>query len=87
MLGISGLLQLLTWVEHRRVAQASQHEEGGNPCPISHPQQLPPAHLRAKQQSVGGLAPDQSPAASHTAELPARTPTGTEQHTRQGGQR
>jgi hypothetical protein len=46
MLGISGLLQLLTWVEHRRVAQASQHEEGGVPCPIPHPTRLPPPDSR-----------------------------------------
>ena len=46
MLGISGLLQLLTWVEHRRVAQASQHEEGGVPCPIPHPTRLPPPASR-----------------------------------------
>src|SRR5213080_3028568 len=45
MLGISGLLQLLTWVEHRRAVQASQHEEGGVPCPISPPTRLPPARL------------------------------------------
>ena len=46
MPGMSGLLQLLTWVEHRRVAQASPHEEGGVPCPISHPTQFPPPDSR-----------------------------------------
>ncbi len=42
MLGISGLLNLLTWVKHRQLAQASPHEEGGIPCPVSHPTRLPP---------------------------------------------
>src|SRR5258708_5249873 len=46
MLGISGLLNLLTWVEHRQLAQASQHEEGGVPCPIPHPTRLPPPASR-----------------------------------------
>ena len=46
MLGISGLLQLLTWVEHRRVVQASQQEEGGVPCPIPHPTRSPPPNSR-----------------------------------------
>jgi len=42
MLGISGLLNLLTWVEHRKPAQASPHQEGGNPCAVSHPTRSPP---------------------------------------------
>jgi hypothetical protein len=42
MLGISGLLNLLTWVEHRQPAQASPPEEGGISCPVSHPTRLPP---------------------------------------------
>ncbi len=42
MLGISGLLQLLTWVEHRQAVQASQREEGGVSCSIPHPTRLPP---------------------------------------------
>jgi transposase len=41
MLGISGLLNLLTWVEHRKPAQASPHEEGGAPCLVPHPTRLP----------------------------------------------
>src|SRR6266700_3970052 len=87
MLGISGLLQLLTWVEHRRVVQASQHEEGGVPCPISHPTQLPPTRFQASNQSVGGSAPGQSSAAPLAAESSARTPAGTERSIRQGGRR
>jgi len=46
MLGISGLLNLLTWVEHRQLAQGSPHEEGDIPCPVSHPAQLPPPDSR-----------------------------------------
>ena len=46
MLGISGLLQLLTWVERRRAVQASEHEEGGVPCPIPRPTRLPPPACR-----------------------------------------
>src|SRR5712692_8696297 len=87
MLGISGLLQLLTWVEHRQAVQASQHEEGGVPCPIPHPTRLPPARFQASHQSVGGSAPGQSAAAPLAAESPARTPAGTEQRTTQGGRR
>jgi hypothetical protein len=87
MLGISGLLQLLTWVEHRQAVQASEHEEGGVPCPIPHPTRLPPARLQANQQSVGGSAPDQSSAAPLAAESPARTPGGTKPRTKQGGRR
>ena len=68
MLGISGLLQLLTWVEHRRAVQASEHEEGGVPCPIPHPTRLPPARLQPGQQSVEGSAPGQSSAAPLAAE-------------------
>jgi hypothetical protein len=87
MLGISGLLQLLTWVEHRRTVQASQCEEGGVPCSIPHPTRLPPAPFQASYQSVGGSAPGQSSAAPLAAESPARTPVGTEQCTGQGGRR
>ena len=82
MLGTSGLLQLLTWVEHRRGVQTSEHEEGGIPCPIPHPTRLPPALLQANQQSVGGPTPGQSEASPLAAESPARTPDGTQQHTR-----
>ena len=46
MLGISGLLNLLTWVEHRQLAQASQHEEGGVLCPVPYPTRLPPPDSR-----------------------------------------
>jgi hypothetical protein len=46
MLGINGLLNLLTWVKHRQLAQASQHEEGGVPCPISYPTRLP-SHIKS----------------------------------------
>src|SRR2546421_1759037 len=75
MLGISGLLQLLTWVEHRQAVQASQHEEGGVPCPIPHPTRLPPAQFQASNRLVGGSTPGQSSAAPLAAELSARTPT------------
>ena len=87
MLGISGLLNLLTWVEHRQRAQASPHEEGGIPCPVSHPTRLPPTRFQPGNQSVGGSAPGQSEASSLAAESSARTPTGTRPHTRQGGRR
>ena len=56
MLGISGLLQLLTWVEHRQLAQASPHEEGGVPCSVPHLTRLPP--------------PDSRPAIGWWADLP-----------------
>src|SRR6266487_853799 len=87
MLGMSGLLQLLTWVEHRRVAQASQHEEGGVPCPVPHPTQLPPARFQTDYRSVGGSAPGQSSAAALAAESPPRTSARVEQGTKQGGRR
>jgi hypothetical protein len=87
MLGISGLLNLLTWVEHRQRAQASPHQEGGNPCPVSHPTRLPPTRFKPGNQSVGGSASGQSTATPLAAEPPTRTPTGTQQHTRQGGRR
>src|SRR6266702_3386106 len=57
MLGISGLLNLLTWVEHRQRAQASPHEEGGIPYPVSYPTRLPPTRFQPGNQSVGGSAP------------------------------
>jgi len=88
MLGISGLLNLLTWVEHRQQALASQHcEEGGIPCPVSHPTRLPPTRFQTSIQSVGGSAPGQSSAASLAPELLARTPVGTKPHPKQGGRR
>src|SRR5258708_38335783 len=40
MLGISALLQLLTCFEHTRAVQASEHEDGGVPCPIPHPTRI-----------------------------------------------
>src|SRR5436853_849092 len=85
MLGISGLLQLLTWVEHRRVAQASQHEEGGVPCPISHSTRLPPTPFQTSHQSVGGVTPGQSEASSLAPESSARTSAGAKPRTEQGG--
>jgi hypothetical protein len=88
MLGISGLLNLLTWVEHRQQALASQHcEEGGIPCPVSHPTRLPPTQFQTSIQSVGSSAPGQSTAAPLEAPSSARTPAGSEQRTRQGGRR
>src|SRR6266566_4208017 len=87
MLGISGLLNLLTWVEHRQLAQASPHEEGGALCPVSYPTQFPPARFQAGHRSVDGSAPDQSEASPLAPELPARTPVGTKPRPKQGGQR
>src|SRR5690348_16993983 len=87
MLGISGLLNLLTWVEHRQRAQATPFEEGGIPCPVSHPTWLPPTRFQPGNQPVGGITPGQSSAASLATESSARTPTGTRPHTRQGGRR
>jgi hypothetical protein len=87
MLGISGLLNLLTWVEHRQLAQAAPHEEGGIPCPVSHPTRLPPTRFQTGNQSVGSSAPGQSTAAPLEAPSSARTPAGSEQRTRQGGRR
>src|SRR6266567_1635057 len=85
MLGISGLLNLLTWVEHRQLAQASPHEEGGVPCPVPHSTQLPPAQFQTGRRSVGGSAASQSAAAPLAAESSARTPVGAKPRTRQGG--
>ena len=87
MLGISGLLQLLTWVERRRVVQASEYKEGGVPCPIPQPTRLPPAQFQSGHRAVGGSAAGQSSATPLAAELPARTPTGTEQRNGEGGRR
>src|SRR5947209_8364872 len=87
MLGISGLLQLLTWVEHRRAAQASEHEEGGIPCPIPHPTQLPPAQFQTGHRSVGGPAAGQSSAISLAAESTTRTSARAKPHPKQGGRR
>ncbi len=47
MLGMSGLLNLLTWVERRTAAQASSQEEGGVPCPLSKSSGFPPPDSRA----------------------------------------
>src|SRR5207253_10546024 len=49
MLGISGLLNLLTWVEHRQLAQASPHEEGGNPMSSLSPNTAPPHPIPARE--------------------------------------
>src|SRR6266702_1793865 len=72
MLGISGLLNLLTWVEHRQLAQASPHEEGGIPCSVPHLTRLPPAQFQTGQRSVGESARGQSSAASLAAKSSAR---------------
>ena len=32
------------------MAQASQHEEGGVPCPVPHPTRLPPARFQASHR-------------------------------------
>ena len=48
MLGMSGLLNLLTWVEHRQQAQASLQKEGGVLCPIPHSTQSPPRLLTSQ---------------------------------------
>jgi hypothetical protein len=85
MLGISGLLNLLTWVEHRQLAQASPHEEGGALCPVSYPTQFPPARFKAGHRPVDGSAPDQSSAAPLAPESPTRTPVGTKPRPKQGG--
>jgi hypothetical protein len=87
LLGISGLLNLLTWVEHRQLAQASPHEEGGVPCSVPHLTRLPPARFQTSQRSVGESARGQSSAASLAAESPARTPTGAKPSGKQGGRR
>jgi hypothetical protein len=54
-LGMSGLLNLLTWVEHRQLAQASQHEEGGVPCPVPYPTRLQYG-LVGRAQALGWAA-------------------------------
>jgi hypothetical protein len=85
MLGMSGLLNLLTWVEQRTAAQASPQEEGGVPCPISKSSGFPPARFQGRQRSVGRSAPGQSEAVTPTPELSARTPVGAEPHHKRGG--
>jgi hypothetical protein len=55
MLGMSGLMNLLTWVEHRQLAQASPHEEGGVPCPVPHPTRLQYG-LVGRAQALGWAA-------------------------------
>src|SRR5260370_93843 len=85
MLGISGLLNLLTWVEHRQQAQASLQKEGGALCPLPHSPQSPPVCLQASHWPVDGSAPGQSPAASLVAKLLARTSVGSKSATKQGG--
>jgi len=87
MLDISGLLNLLTWVEHRQLAQASQHEEGGVPCPVPHPTRLPPARFQTSHRSVGGSATGQSSAAPLATEPSARTSARAKPRTEQGGRR
>lgn len=50
MLGMSGLLNLLSWVEHRQQAQNAVHEEGDALCPVSHVTPSPPPDSR---QAIG----------------------------------
>lgn len=85
MLGMKGLLNLLTWVEHRQLA--SPHEEGGVPCPVSHLTRLPPARFQDGYRSMGGSAANQSSTTALAAESPARTSVGAKPHTTQGGRR
>lgn len=85
MLGMSGLLNLLTWVEQRTAAQASSQEEGGIPCPISKSSGSPPAQFQGRQRSVDRPAPGQSEAVTPTPEFSARTPVGAKPHHKQGG--
>ncbi len=87
MLGMSGLLNLLTWVEHRQLAQTSQHEEGGVPCPVPPPTRLPPARFQTSHRSVGGSAAGQSEASPLAVKPLARTSAGAKPRTRQGGRR
>jgi hypothetical protein len=45
-IGITGLLNLLAWVEQKRVAHAAQQKEGGVSCPVPHPPPFPPPTSR-----------------------------------------
>jgi hypothetical protein len=86
-IGITGLLNLLAWVEQKRVAHAAQQKEGGVSCPVPHPPPFPPAHVQATLHALGAVASAQSPTLTRAAQPVNRTPTGATQHTRQGGQR
>ncbi len=59
MLSISGLLNLLTWVEHRQQVQASLHEKGGALCPVPLPTLFPPAQFQTDHWSVDESAASQ----------------------------
>lgn len=86
-IGITGLLNLLAWVEQKRVAHAAQQKEGGVPCPAPHPSQFPPAHVQATQHPVGAVTPSQSPALTRAPKPLTRTPARAAKRPRQGGQR
>ena len=45
-MGITGLLNVLIWLERRQGAKASPHQEGGTSCPTPHPSQFPPPTSR-----------------------------------------
>jgi hypothetical protein len=85
ILGISGLLNLLTWVERQQQAQASLQKEGGARCPIPHSIQSPPVRLQASDCPVDEAAPGQSSAASLVAKPLARTSVGSKSAPKQGG--
>jgi hypothetical protein len=86
MLGMSGLLNLLTWVEHRQQVQALAYEEGGTRCPISHVIPSPPARFQTGHRRVGESTPNQSSTAAQASESPSRASVGAKPHPKQGGQ-
>lgn len=47
MFGMRGLLNLLTWVEHRQQAQVSPREDGGDQCSRMPPTLFPPDFKQA----------------------------------------
>jgi hypothetical protein len=81
MIGLAGLLNLLTLVSRLQAAQQDcpcAPQEAGAPCPSSPPNQrlgpaLPPALERSPTQSVGAVATGQSA----TTLAPARSPRRT----------
>src|SRR5262245_23074152 len=86
IIGIAGLLNLLTRVERMRAAAGSSSEGGALPC-LAAPPLSPLALPGAGQQAVGPTPAGQSPAAAGAAEPPARAPTTAASGSDAGGER
>src|SRR5258708_15800155 len=88
MIGLPGLLNLLTVVTRLRAVQqecASGPQEAGALCPLSPPNQrlrsaLPPAPEGAEALAVGPVAVGQSAAALAPARSTRRTPAESHHH-------